>query len=41
MLHGAGLFMFIYLQNWVIFWVHVDKYSSTMEHMDFVNNQYN
>ena len=37
MLHGAGLIPYI----WVIFGVHVDKSSSTMEHVDFVNDQYN
>ena len=30
MLHGAGIFTYI----WVIFWANVGKYSSTMEHMD-------
>jgi len=33
MLHGAGIFTIIYLQNWAIFGVNVGTYSSTMEHM--------
>jgi len=28
---------YIYLHNWVIYEVHVGKYSSTMEHMGYIN----
>ena len=30
---------YIYLQNWVIFGANVGKYSSTMEHMGYLNSQ--
>ena len=36
MLHGAGIFTIVNLQNWVIFGVNVAKYSSTMEHMGII-----
>ena len=33
MIHGAGIFTIIYLQNWVIYGVNVGKYNSTMDHL--------